>query len=56
MAGRQNIMNPRIMDYDAWQYCETCANIIITEQWDHDSRMCKACADVLDEARRGKNE
>jgi hypothetical protein len=45
------MMGPRITDYDAWQYCETCANIAVTEDWDDDARMCKACAAVTDEAR-----
>ena len=45
------IMNPRITDHDAWQYCETCANITVMHEWDYDARMCKACASVMDEAR-----
>lgn len=45
------MMGPRITDYDAWQYCETCANITVIADWDHDARMCKACASVMDEAR-----
>ena len=44
------MMGPRITDYDAWQYCETCDNITVIADWDHDARMCKACAAVTDEA------
>ena len=44
------MMGPRITDYDAWQYCETCANITVIDDWDHDARMCKACAIEMDEA------
>lgn len=45
------MMGPRITDYDAWQYCETCANITVMQEWDYDARMCKACASVMDDAR-----
>jgi hypothetical protein len=40
------MMGPRITDYDAWQYCETCDNIAVIDDWDDDARMCKACAIV----------
>lgn len=50
------MMGPRITDYDAWQYCETCANITVIEDWDHDARMCKACATVMDEAMKQGGE
>lgn len=43
-------MGPRITDYDAWHYCDTCANITVIVEWDDDMRMCKACAAVMDEA------
>lgn len=43
------MMVPRITDYGAWHYCETCDNIILVGDWDSDARMCKACAAVIDE-------
>jgi ribosomal protein S27E len=49
------MMGPRITDYDAWRYCETCANITVMEDWDTDARMCKACAIVMDETQGGED-
>jgi hypothetical protein len=58
MDGKQGVlmMGPRITDYDAWQYCETCAGITIIAEWDFDMRMCKACAAVVDEAMKQGGE
>lgn len=30
--------------------CDTCDNLLMWEQYDEDGRMCKACAQVVEEA------
>ena len=50
------MMGPRITDYDAWQYCETCDSITVIDDWDSDARMCNACAIEMDEGMKQGGE
>ena len=40
-------MSPLITDYEAWNYCDICDKIILTEAYDYDADMCSACAEVV---------
>jgi len=40
------MMGPRITDYGAFNWCDTCDNGYLLNEYDLDAQMCKACAEI----------